>query len=416
MNFNFRNFRIVFGKIIEVVFNFASRLMGKLIDKWRNNNIGNGNGISLSRNIIVIICVCVFGLGVMMFLNAQSSVSIPIKPEDNPLYVERLPELVAEERISIQAYEMCNRSVVNIDTQTIRTSFWGEVDEPGAGSGVVLNQDGYIVTNAHVVHQADLIFVTLYNGESFKASVIGEDLVTDIAVIKITAPKNQLFPVRVADSSKLLVGQKIFAIGNPFGLERTLTGGLISSLNRTIQSNHQSRSIKGMIQIDAAINPGNSGGLLLDTQGRMIGINTAIASRSGGSNGVGFAIPSNTVSRIVPQLIKNGEVKRGNIGIDVVRKIDQSKLKGLMLIKIVKGGAAEKAGLRGVSVIVDRYGMFERTRIDDSMADIILSVDGNKVEQVDDFTAVIDEHKPGDSVELEILRKDKRIKVTVKLE
>ncbi|MDR0390558.1 MAG: trypsin-like peptidase domain-containing protein [Planctomycetaceae bacterium] len=388
-----------------------------------NNNINvrfdmriDFSGFIFGRRVFMVFCVCIVGLCVMVFLNAQPAAPVTLKPDENPLYLERVSELVPEERISIQVYEKCNKSVVNIDTRTVRTSFFGEVDEPGAGSGVVINQDGYIVTNAHVISQADVIFVTLFNGESFQATVVGEDPVTDIAVIKITAPKNQLFPVGVADSSKLLVGQKIFAIGNPFGLERTLTGGLISSLNRTIPGSLPSRSIKGIIQIDAAINPGNSGGLLLDTQGRMIGINTAIASRSGGSNGVGFAIPSNTVSRIVPQLIKNGEVKRGDIGIDTVRKIDQSGIKGLMLIKLVKGGAADKAGLRGASVVVERYGVFERTRVDYSDADIILSVDGNKIEQVDDFTAVIDEHKPNDTVELEVLRKNKRTKVSVKLE
>ncbi|MDR2172588.1 MAG: trypsin-like peptidase domain-containing protein [Planctomycetaceae bacterium] len=378
--------------------------------------------VGLSRNIFIVCVACAIGLFVLMFLNAQPPTPISAKPDENPLYLERLAELTPDERISIQVYEKCNRSVVNIDTRTVRTSFFGEIDEPGAGSGVVLNQDGYIVTNAHVISHADVIFVTLFNGESFQATVVGEDPVTDIAVIKITAPKNQLFPVKVADSSKLLVGQKVFAIGNPFGLERTLTGGLISSLNRTIPGSLPSRSIKGIIQIDAAINPGNSGGLLLDTQGRMIGINTAIASRSGGSNGVGFAIPSNTVSRITPQLIKNGAVKRGEIGIDTVRKIDRSGIKGLMLIKLVQDGAAVKAGLRGASVIVERYRdeIFDRIvrveRMDYSTADIILSVDGNKIEQVDDFTAVIDEHNPGDTVVIEVLRKNKRIKIPVKLE
>ncbi|MDR2643806.1 MAG: trypsin-like peptidase domain-containing protein [Planctomycetaceae bacterium] len=400
MNFNFRNFRIG-GRIREILYWFVSVLSRR--------------GIGLSR-VVTVCCVCVVGFSLLMFLNAQPSLPVPVKPDENPLYVERVAELIPEERISIQVYEKCNRSVVNIDTRTVRTSFFGDIDEPGAGSGVVLNQEGYIVTNAHVISQADIIFVTLFNGESFQATVIGEDPVTDIAVIRITAPKSQLFPVSVADSSKLLVGQKIFAIGNPFGLERTLTGGLISSLNRTIPGSLPSRSIKGIIQIDAAINPGNSGGLLLDTQGRMIGINTAIASRSGGSNGVGFAIPSNTVARIAPQLIKNGVVKRGEIGIDTVRKIDQSGIKGLMLIKLVQGGAAEKAGLRGASIVVERYGVLERTRVDYSVSDIILSVNGNKIDQVDDFTAVIDEHKPGDVVVLEVLRKGKRIKVSVKLE
>jgi S1-C subfamily serine protease len=373
-------------------------------------NFGNSR---IFRVFIILGCVCVVGFCVMMFLHAQPTAAVPAKPEENSLYLERVSELIPEERVSIQVYEKCNKSVVNIDTRTVRTSFFSE---PGAGSGVVIDQDGYIVTNAHVISQADVIFVTLFNGESFQATVVGEDPVTDIAVIKIVAPKSLLFPVKVGDSSKLLVGQKIFAIGNPFGLERTFTGGLISSLNRTIPGSHPARPIKGIIQIDAAINPGNSGGLLLDTQGRMIGINTAIASRSGGSNGVGFAIPSNTVSRIAPQLIKNGAIKRGEIGIDTGREIDQSDIKGLMVIKLIKDGAADKAGLRGASVIIERYGIYERMKIDYSTADIILSIDGNKIEQADDLTAIIDEHKPGDTVVLEVLRKNKRVNVSVKLE
>ncbi|MDR1052748.1 MAG: trypsin-like peptidase domain-containing protein [Planctomycetaceae bacterium] len=364
------------------------------------------------RGIIIFGFVCVVGFCVKVFLHAQPTAAVPAKSEENSLYLERVSELIPEERVSIQVYEKCNKSVVNIDTRTVRTSFFGDVDEPGAGSGVVIDQDGYIVTNAHVISQADVIFVTLFSGESFQATVVGEDPVTDIAVIKVVAPKNLLFPVKVGDSSKLLVGQKIFAIGNPFGLERTLTGGLISSLNRTIPGSRPSRSIKGIIQIDAAINPGNSGGLLLDTQGRMIGINTAIASRSGGSNGVGFAIPSNMVSRIAPQLIKNGVIKRGEIGIETGREIDQSGIKGLMVIKLIKDGAADKAGVRGASVIIERYRMY----VDFSTADIILSVDGNKIEKADDFTAIIDEHKPGETVVLEVLRKNKRVNISVKLE
>ncbi|MCL2744688.1 MAG: trypsin-like peptidase domain-containing protein, partial [Planctomycetaceae bacterium] len=231
------------------------------------------------------------------------------RPDESPLFVKRYSELTPDERSSIQIYERCNKSVVNVDTRTTYNMFLlGEFDEPGAGSGVVLDKEGHILTNLHVVSKVDSITVTLYDGESYPAKLVGEDRITDLAVLQIEAPADTLFPAVFGNSAELLVGQKVFAIGNPYGLERTYTSGLISSLNRSIPSKLEGRSIKGVIQIDAAINPGNSGGALLDSQGRMIGINTAIASRGGGSDGIGFAIPSNTISRIVPQLLKSGKV------------------------------------------------------------------------------------------------------------
>ena len=347
--------------------------------------------------------------------------SLP-KPDESPLFVERYAEFIPEERVSIQIYERCNKSVVNIDTRTTHNVwFVGEIDEPGAGSGVVLDREGHIVTNSHVISQVDSVTVTLFTGDSYPAVVVGEDPITDLAVLKIQAPAKDLYPAMLADSSRLLVGQKVFAIGNPFGLERTLTSGLISSLNRSIPGRYQARSIKGAIQIDAAINPGNSGGALLDSQGRMIGINTAIASQSGGSHGVGFAIPSNTVSRIVPQLIKNGKVIRGDVGILRVRQIERESTQGLMVIAIDSKGAAAKAGLRTPKVVKEKKllrGAFvvERNAIDWDAADVIVAVDGVQTKKADDFTAVVDDHKPGERVVLDVIRGGNRIQVPVTLE
>jgi S1-C subfamily serine protease len=191
-------------------------------------------------------------------------------------------------------------------------------------------------------------------------------------------------------------------------------------LNRSIPSRVEARSIKGLIQIDAAINPGNSGGALLDTQGRMIGINTAIASPSGASSGVGFAIPSNTVARIVPQLIRNGKVIRGDIGIVKVREVERESVKGLMVIALIPKGAAEKAGVRGPKVSKERElfrGMIvvERPKIDLAVADVIVGVNGVETKKVDDFTAIIDDHKPGDEIRLDIIRNGKRVQVPVVL-
>lgn len=344
------------------------------------------------------------------------------RPNESPLYVERYSELLPEERNSIEVYEQCNKSVVNVDTQTTyNTFFLGEIDEPGAGSGVVLDKKGHILTNSHVVNKVDSVRVTLFNGEIYSAAIVGEDPITDLAVVKINAPERDLFPAVLADSSRLLVGQKVYAIGNPFGLERTLTSGLISSLNRSIPGRFEARSIKGVIQIDAAINPGNSGGALLDSHGRMIGINTAIASQSGGSHGIGFAIPANTITRITPQLIRNGKVIRGDIGIMKVREVEREGKRGLLLISLVPKGAAEKAGLRCPKVTKERkllQGAFviEMPKIDMSVADVIISVNGTATKKADDFTAVIDDHKPGDQLILDVLRNGKIVQVPVVLE
>lgn len=343
-------------------------------------------------------------------------------PDESLLFVERYAELIPEERVSIQIYEKVNKSVVNIDTRTTHNIFLlGEFNEPGAGSGVVLDREGHILTNSHVIDKVNSVTVTLFNSESYTATVVGEDSITDLAVLKIDAPAQFLFPAILADSSRLLVGQKVFAIGNPFGLERTLTSGLISSLNRSIPGRIEARSIKGAIQIDAAINPGNSGGALLDTQGRMIGINTAIASKSGGSHGVGFAIPANTISRIVPQLLKNGKVIRGDIGIMNVREIERDSVQGLLLISMVSKGAAEKAGLRGPKVVKERAILrgtiiIERPKADLNAADVIVGVNGTKTKKAEDFTAVIDDHKPGDRIVLDVIREGNLIRVPVVLE
>ena len=359
-------------------------------------------------------------LSTVVVLTAQvpeTSSTLP-KPDESPLFIERYTELQPNERISIQVYERCNKSVVNIDTQTIYNSFlFGQIDEPGAGSGIVLDKEGHILTNHHVIVDVDAARVTLFNGESYDAKLIGVDPITDLAVIQIKAPKEALYPIAFGDSSKLLVGQQIFAIGNPFGLERTLTGGLISSLNRTIPGQMKSRSIKGVIQTDAAINPGNSGGALLDTQGRLIGINTAIATKSGGSQGLGFAIPSKTILRIVPQLIGNGKVIRGESGIDAVREIAREfpngiTIQGLLILKLSEGGPAEKAGLRGPK-IERRGGMLQRYL---EAADMITAVDGKPTKKVDDYTTIVDERKPGERIVLDIFREGKTIKVPITLE
>src|SRR5487761_1141107 len=260
-------------------------------------------------------------------------------------------EFTPDERVNISVYEQVNRSVANISTKGVRAGdcFFFEVPTEGAGSGSVLDKSGHVLTNFHVIEDARQIEVTLFDGSAHAAKLVGHDAASDVAVLKIPAPADRLFPVTLGDSSRLKVGQRVFAIGNPFGLERTLTTGIISSLNRRIPG-REGRTLKSLIQTDAAINPGNSGGPLLDSHGRLIGMNTAIASRTGQNTGVGFAIPVSSITRIVPQLIEKGHVVRPEVGIAKVYEIDG----GLMIAELVPGGPAERAGLRGPKIVVQR--------------------------------------------------------------
>ena len=253
-----------------------------------------------------------------------------------------------EEHVNIAVYDIANRSVVNITTKGYQGERFLllEIPSEGEGSGVVLDRQGHILTNFHVVDKAQQILVTLFDGNAYEAKLIGEDPATDVAVLSIAAPAESLSPVVFGNSADLKVGQRVFAIGNPFGLERTMTTGIISSLNRSLPSRRNGRSIKSIIQIDAAINPGNSGGPLLDSHGRMIGMNAAIASKTGESAGVGFAIPVNTIARVVPQLIAAGRVRRPDAGITRVHETD----KGLLIADAGprrSGGACRSAGAEG---------------------------------------------------------------------
>jgi S1-C subfamily serine protease len=329
-----------------------------------------------------------------------------------------MDDFTPEERINIAVYEHVNRSVVNITTRSVRNEgfFFGDVASEGEGSGVVIDREGRILTNFHVVDGAREVQVTLFNSKTYDAKIVGQDAASDVAVVQIDAPAADLYPVTFGDSTRLRVGQKVFAIGNPFGLERTLTTGIISSLNRSLPSRSQNRTIKQIIQIDAAINPGNSGGPLLDTHGRMIGINTAIASRTGESAGVGFAIPINTVGRVLPQIIQRGHVVRPDVGITRVYQTDH----GLLLATLTQGGAAERAGLRGPKIVrrTKRQGPFvyDYQTVDRSAADLIVAVDGTKILTADDFLTAIESKQPGDQVIITVIRDGRQVNVPVKLD
>jgi S1-C subfamily serine protease len=328
-------------------------------------------------------------------------------------------EFTPDEQVNIWVYEQVNRSVVNITTkgyQSERLLF--DVISEGEGSGSVLDRQGNILTNFHVVDGARQIQVTLFDGTTYDARLVGQDPDTDVAVIKIDAPPASLFPVVFGNSTQLRVGQRVFAIGNPFGLERTLSTGIIASLNRDKQlpSRHKGRYLKSIIQIDAAINPGNSGGPLLDGHARLIGMNTAIASKTGESTGVGFAIPVATIARIVPQLLRDGKVRRPGTGIVRVYQSD----KGLLVATLAPGGPAEKAGLHGPRVVRQqkRQGPFvyEYQTVDRSAADMIVAVDGKPTKTADEFLDAIESRHSGEQVMLTVVRATQQIQVPLVLD
>lgn len=321
-----------------------------------------------------------------------------------------------DEQANIAVYEGANRSVVNINTKATvsRGLFLLEVPSDGAGSGIVLDQDGHLLTNYHVIEGVQEIEVVLFDGSSRSAKVVGVDPPTDVAILQVNASKDLLHPVVFGSSVDLRVGQRVFAIGNPFGLERTLTTGIISSLNRSLPT-RSGRTIKSIIQTDAAINPGNSGGPLLDSGGLLIGMNTAIASRTGQSSGVGFAIPVGTLRRIVPQLIEGGRVVRPEAGISRVYQTEG----GLLVAALVPDGPAERAGIRGFRIVRERrrQGPFvtEFERVDRSGADLIIAVGGESVKTADDFLSAIESKNPGDSVLISVTREGHRLDIPVML-
>lgn len=324
------------------------------------------------------------------------------------------PALATDEQNNIEVYKAASPGVVYIQSTTMQTDFFGMFTRPveGAGSGSIIDEQGDILTNFHVIANAEKLTVSFGSGKTYPAKVIGKDPDTDLAVIRLLeTPKEALTIVPLGDSDKLIVGQKVLAIGNPFGLDRTLTTGVISGLQRPIRAQN-GRPIEGAIQTDASINPGNSGGPLLDSHGRMIGINSQIESPSGASAGVGFAIPVNIAKRIVPQLIRDGEIRRPKLGIlprDVESLQNQVRLpvtSGVLIVSVVAGGPAANAGLRGVVQTEDG---------DLELGDIIVAIDGEKVSNNDDLFKILDKHKLGDTVSLEIFRQGRRMTVPVRL-
>jgi S1-C subfamily serine protease len=323
------------------------------------------------------------------------------------------PAFTQQELSNISVYKKVLPSVVNITSSALSFDFfYGVVPQQGQGSGFILTNDGEIITNYHVIANAQKVEVTLSDKRKFPAQIVLQDPSHDVALLRIKA--DHLKPVVLSESRDLQVGQNVYAIGNPFGLERTMTTGIISSLNRSLPSK-SGRTMKSIIQIDAALNRGNSGGPLLDSRGRLIGMNTAIASSTGENTGVGFAIPVETVKRVVPQLLQNGRVIRPDAGITRVLQTEE----GLTIATLAPGGPAERSGLRGFRIIREqkRRGPFlvEERRVDRSQADRIVSVDGEKVKSADEFLSLIERHRPGEEATIGILRGGQSLEVRVVL-
>ena len=361
---------------------------------------------------------CVLILQWCNTLNAQDSrpANIQIGGATENNMPAMLPEIYNPvEQINVAVYKHTNRGVVNISTKAVRaTSMFRESAIEGSGSGSVIDFSGHILTNYHVIESAQEINVTLFDGDSYPGELVGADPDNDIAVIKIVAPPDKLHPIAFGDSATLEVGQHIIAIGNPFGLERTMSDGIISSLNRQITSKTR-RLIKSIIQIDAALNQGNSGGPLLNSRGQIIGMNTAIATSTGDNAGIGFAIPINTIGRVVTQLIQNGRVVRPTIGITRVFEADN----GLLIVSVTAGGPADRAGLQGFKIVRKRVrrGLFEfdTEQVDPKTADLIVGIDGEKVKSSDDLLSTIEAKKAGEQVVLKVIRNDQARDVKVTL-
>jgi S1-C subfamily serine protease len=335
----------------------------------------------------------------------------PVPSAAEPAARTNGPGLLPEESNVISIYRRVSPSVVSVANKAlVRAGLFGfqiyEVPQ-GSGSGLVWDREGHILSNYHVVHQASAVTVTFPDGASYDAQIVGVDPDHDLAVLRIDAGGRALQPVAVGSSRALQVGQSVLAIGNPFGLDTTLTVGIVSALGRTITSMTE-RRIQDVIQTDAAINPGNSGGPLLDSCGRLIGLNTAILSPSGAYAGIGFAVPADTVMRVVPQLISRGRVSRAGIGVQLLpdHVTRRTGVTGAALLSVLPGSPAAEAGLEGVT----------RNRSGDLLlGDVIVGVDRHTVGDLEDLRAAFDRYQPGEAVELSVRRAGRVLKKPVRL-
>jgi S1-C subfamily serine protease len=329
------------------------------------------------------------------------------------------PVLSSEEEVNIRVYDKISPGVVNITRTVLEYDFFFApvAREGGTGSGCVLDQEGDILTNYHVIESANSLEVSLPDRAKYHAKVIGFDKQNDLAVIRLVgAPKERLHPIPFGDSTALKVGQKVLAIGNPLGLQNTLTIGIVSSLGRRIQT-EGGDLVDNVIQTDAAINPGNSGGPLLNTAGEMVGINSSIFTIGGGNIGIGFAIPANTIRRVVPELIRDGRVLRAWFGVDgysineaLASALELPVGSGILVARVYRGSSADNAGIRGYNEVALLYN--ERILIG---GDILTEVDGKPIASQEELRLALESKRPGDTVQVTIYRGKSKMKKAVTL-
>jgi S1-C subfamily serine protease len=331
-------------------------------------------------------------------------------PFARPRAVTPRGDLAADEQSTIELFREVSPSVVHINSIAVGSDLLlrdVQAIPAGSGSGIVWDSDGHIVSNLHVIEDAQFAQVTLYDNSTYNARLVGFDKTSDIVVLKINAPAQLLKPIAVGESSRLMVGQKAFAIGSPYAFDQTLTTGIIGALNRKIPTRHG--SVSGAIQTDAAINPGNSGGPLLDSAGRLIGINTAIVSESGGSIGIGFAIPVDLVNVVVPDLIRDGQVSRPWLGVIVDENVSVADitLEGLLVQGVMRNSPAEHAGIMATRDIGGN------SRI---LGDQLLRLDGQPLHRISDLLDLLARKRPGEAVTLTVRRGATLVDITVTLE
>ncbi|MDX2034061.1 MAG: trypsin-like peptidase domain-containing protein [Blastocatellia bacterium] len=329
------------------------------------------------------------------------------------------PSVATDETNNRQVYDAASPGVVNITTIVLVQDMFNVYPaKGGTGSGSILDKEGRILTNYHVIQEAEKLDVTLSNKKTYQASVLGVDPDNDLAVIKIDAPAAELTPIPLGDSNKLFVGQKVLAIGNPFGFDRTLTTGIVSGLARPLRSEITGRLIQGVVQTDAAINPGNSGGPLLNSQGQIIGINTLIYSPSGGSVGIGFAVPVKTAKRVIDDIMQFGRVRKPTIGIEtlplsrfdprLIKALELPVSEGLMVVRVVPGSAAQRAGLQNAQEVqVGRYIV--------PLGDVITKVDSQAINDQDDLDQILTGKNIGDRIQVEIVRDGRKMTLPIQL-
>ncbi|MBQ7611545.1 MAG: trypsin-like peptidase domain-containing protein [Spirochaetaceae bacterium] len=388
-------------------------------------------------SIILLLVVLSFGTGFffnkmsMLAKNTDTNRDIQTAMEDtsSKYAVSDIAVPIADttytqdELQNIRVYEKTKASVVNISTEVMSMNWFFEPipTEGSTGSGAIIDASGYVLTNTHVIDKAVKIYVSLSNGDQYEAEVVGTDTENDLAVLKFNpSPGVTLEPIPFGSSANLKVGQKVLAIGNPFGLDRTLTVGVVSALGRPIR-NDNDFIINNMIQTDTAINPGNSGGPLLDSSGLLIGINTMIYSTSGSSAGVGFAVPVDTAKRIIPELIKNGKVTRGTIDAQLVQMnssiANYAKLNinyGLLVSSVDKNSNAQQAGLYGGTQQV-RYGYGRNASSFYIGGDIIVAINGQAIKQFSDYYSALEDKKPNETVTVTVIRNGKEVQLKIKL-